>query len=109
MIGVYAGCSASAYLFTLLSRPDLNSGGGFLTLALGIGANTAMFTLLNQALLRRLAVEKPEEIALVKTQGPFYGSTWGGGDAISGQPEEGRRQPDVQAARQLRRDEGPRG
>lgn len=35
MIGVYAGCSASAYLFTLLSRPDLNPGGGFLNLALG--------------------------------------------------------------------------
>ena len=35
LVGVYAGCSASAYLFTLLSRPDLNTGGGFLTLALG--------------------------------------------------------------------------
>ena len=33
-----------------------------LTLALGIGANTAIFTLLDQALLRELPVSHPEHL-----------------------------------------------
>ena len=53
------------------------------SLALGIGANTAVFTLLDQALLRRLPVESPDQIALVKMEGQFYGSTWGSSFAIS--------------------------
>jgi predicted permease len=53
------------------------------SLALGIGANTAIFTLLDQALLRRLPVEDPDQIALITTDGSFYGSTWGGGYALS--------------------------
>ena len=66
-----------------LAKSKIFTAVAVISLALGIGANTAMFTLLNQALLRRLPVEKPEEIALVKTEGRFYGSTWGSGDAIS--------------------------
>jgi predicted permease len=54
-----------------------------LSLALGIGANTAMFTLLDQALLRRLPVDEPDQIALVRLDGPFYGATWGSAFAIS--------------------------
>src|SRR6185436_10689570 len=35
-----------------------------ISLALGIGANTAIFTLINAVLLRTLPVEKPEQIVL---------------------------------------------
>lgn len=45
-----------------------------LSLALGIGANTAIFTLLNVILLRPLAVEKPSELVLFGN-GRAQGST----------------------------------
>jgi len=54
-----------------------------LSLALGIGANTAMFTLLDQALLRRLPVREPDQIAMLMMVGQYHGSTWGGSYAIS--------------------------
>ena len=45
------------------------------TLALGIGANAAIFTLYDQILLRRLPVERPEELVLLDGPGPFRGRT----------------------------------
>ncbi len=53
-----------------------------LSLGLGIGANTAIFTLLDQILLRRLPVRDPEQLALLTMRGTHYGSNWGG-NAIS--------------------------
>jgi predicted permease len=53
-----------------------------LTLALGIGANTAIFTLLDQILLRLLPVKNPQELVLLTMHGRHYGSNWGG-NAIS--------------------------
>ena len=53
-----------------------------LTLALGIGANTAIFTLLDQILLRLLPVKNPQELVLFTMRGHHYGSNWGG-NAIS--------------------------
>ncbi|MGC1604936.1 MAG: ABC transporter permease [Candidatus Acidiferrum sp.] len=53
-----------------------------LTLALGIGANTAIFTLLDQILLRLLPVKNPQELVLLTMRGHHYGSNWGG-NAIS--------------------------
>jgi putative ABC transport system permease protein len=40
-----------------------------LTLALGIGANTAIYTLLDQALLRRLPVKQPDQLVLLRYSG----------------------------------------
>ncbi len=49
-----------------------------LSLALGIGANTAIFTLMDQVLLRRLPVRDPEQLVLFNMKGMHYGSNWGG-------------------------------
>src|SRR5579863_7838991 len=53
-----------------------------LSLALGIGANTAIFTLLDQILLRLLPVKDASRLVLLTMRGRHYGSNWGG-NAIS--------------------------
>src|SRR5580698_10039185 len=53
-----------------------------LTLALGIGANTAIFTLLDQALIRSLPVSHPEQLVRLRYEGANTGSmsAFGGDD-----------------------------
>jgi len=53
-----------------------------LTLALGIGANTAVFTLLDQAMLRRLPVSHPEQLVRLRFTGasPGHIHAYGGDD-----------------------------
>ncbi|HLY16185.1 MAG TPA: ABC transporter permease [Bryobacteraceae bacterium] len=48
-----------------------------LSLALGIGANTAIFTLVDQLLLRLLPVKDPRQLVLFWSRGPHYGSNTG--------------------------------
>ena len=52
----------------LMKRPGFTVV-GVLSLALGIGANTAIFSLVNTVLLRSLPVENPEEIVAVNVRG----------------------------------------
>jgi predicted permease len=49
-----------------------------LSIALGIGANTAIFTLVDQVLLRRLPVRQPDELVLFTQLGSHYGNNSGG-------------------------------
>ena len=53
-----------------------------MTLALGIGANTAVFTLLDQAVLRRLPVSHPEQLVRLHWTGdaPGHYNIYGGDD-----------------------------
>ena len=48
-----------------------------LTFALGIGANTAIFSLTDQILLRELPVPHPEQLVILRSPGPNHGHTWG--------------------------------
>jgi predicted permease len=60
-----------------LVRSPLFAGVAILSLALGIGANTAIFTLIDQILLRKLPVSKPEELVMLIQEGPHNGSNMG--------------------------------
>jgi len=53
---------------SLIKRPGFVAV-AFITLALGIGANTAIFSLVNTVLLRSLPVERPNEIVSVAVRG----------------------------------------
>src|SRR5258708_6072691 len=53
------------------------AGVAVLSLALGIGANTAIFTLIDQLILRLLPVQEPDRIVLLAGQERHYGGNNG--------------------------------
>ena len=57
-----------------LFRARFVTGVAILSLALGIGANAAIFSIFNQMLLSALPVEKPKELVNLGTPGPKPGS-----------------------------------
>jgi putative ABC transport system permease protein len=63
--------------FRGLRRSPLFSIVAILSLALGIGANTAIFTLIDQVLLRKLPVTNPDELVMLYQQGSHMGSNMG--------------------------------
>jgi putative ABC transport system permease protein len=60
-----------------LRRSPLFATVAILSLALGIGANTAIFTLIDQILLRKLPVANPDQLVMLYQQGSHNGSNTG--------------------------------
>src|SRR6186997_1041632 len=60
-----------------LRRSPLFTTVAILSLALGIGANSAIFTLIDQLLLRKLPVRAPEELVMLFQRGQHNGSNMG--------------------------------
>src|SRR5437867_7045881 len=53
-----------------------------LSIGLGVGANSAIFSLVDQVLLRQLPVREPERLVLLSWNGAFIGSGWGSGNLL---------------------------
>jgi predicted permease len=54
-----------------------------LSIGLGVGANAAIFSLVNQALFRLLPVNEPERLVLLNWRGAFVGKGWGSSNLMS--------------------------
>ncbi|MEO8368188.1 MAG: ABC transporter permease [Candidatus Solibacter sp.] len=65
------------YAFRTLRKAPLFTSVAVLSLALGIGANTAIFTLVNQLILQMLPVRNPEQLVMLAGRGSHYGSNNG--------------------------------
>ena len=70
------------YAVRTLRKAPLFTTVAVFSLALGIGANTAIFTLIDQLILQLLPVRNPQELVLLTARGQHYGSNTGG-NAIS--------------------------
>ena len=66
------------YAFRGLARSPLFTSVALLSIALGIGANTAIFTLVDEVLVRMLPVKNPDELVLFNGARNHYGSNSGG-------------------------------
>ncbi len=66
------------YAFRGLARSPLFTSVALLSIALGIGANTAIFTLVDEVLLRRLPVKNPDQLVLFNGARNHYGNNSGG-------------------------------
>ncbi len=60
-----------------IRRSPLFASVAVLSLALGIGANTAIFTLMDQLMLRQLPVKAPEQLVMLHQRGAHNGSNTG--------------------------------
>src|SRR5216117_1845886 len=65
------------YALRTLRRSPLFAAVAIFSLALGIGANTAIFTLIDQIVLRQLPVKDPESLVMLYQQGAHNGSNMG--------------------------------
>jgi predicted permease len=66
------------YAFRGLTRSPLFTSVALVSIALGIGANTAIFTLVDEVLLRQLPVKDPGQLVLFNGPRNHYGNNSGG-------------------------------
>jgi predicted permease len=66
-----------AYAGRLLRRSPVFAATAVLSVALGIGASAAVFSLVDQVLLRRLPVADPDRLVYVMWKGTTLSSNWG--------------------------------
>jgi predicted permease len=66
------------YAFRGLARSPLFTAVALISVALGIGANTAIFTLVDEVLLRQLPVKNPGQLVLFNGPRNHYGNNSGG-------------------------------
>src|SRR5580658_9718541 len=60
-----------------IRRSPLFASVAILSLALGIGANTAIFTLMDQLMLRRLPIKDPDQLVVLHQRGAHNGNNMG--------------------------------
>jgi predicted permease len=65
------------FAFRTLAKAPVFTAVAAVSLALGIGANTAIFSLLDQLLLRMLPVKDPQQLVQISSKGPHYGNNSG--------------------------------
>jgi len=65
------------YAFRILRRSPLFAAVAIVSLALGIGANTAIFTLIDQIVLRKLPIKEPDSLVMLFQRGSNMGSNMG--------------------------------
>src|SRR5437660_11138362 len=65
------------YALRILRRSPLFATVAILSLALGIGANTAIFTLMDQIVLRKLPIKDPGSLVMLYQLGSHMGSNMG--------------------------------
>src|SRR5262249_47271829 len=70
------------FSFRTLRRSPVFLTVAVLSLALGIGANAAIFTLINQLILQPLPVNDPEQLVMLAGRGSHYGGN-NGADRLS--------------------------
>ncbi len=68
---------AVRYAIRQLAASPMFTATAVLSIALGMGANTAIFTLLDQMVLRSLPVPKAHRLVMVWSSGPHHGDTRG--------------------------------
>ncbi len=65
------------YAFRTLRKSPIFTTIAVLSIAIGLGANTAIFTLVDQVLLRLLPVKDPQQLVLLQGRGRYFGQ-WQG-------------------------------